>query len=141
VGFGGVAAEEFDGLNAVGCEVVVDVVGEVLTDGYGSEGNAGSPFVDEVFDVGEAMVAGVGEVLDELRLGDVTFCEGFGADGPYGGDPGESGAGAPLVGKVEPLAGADGVLDLFAVFECEKRGVADKECGVGLAEHGYGIGR
>lgn len=96
--------------------------------------------MDEVVDVGEAVVAGVGEVFDDLRLGDVAFGEGFGADCPYGGDPGESGAGAPLVGEVEPLAGADGVFDLFAVLESEKSGVADEECGVGLAEHGDGIG-
>ena len=33
--------------------------------------------------------------------------EGFGPDGPDGGDPGCAGAGGPLVGEVEPEAGAD----------------------------------
>ena len=43
--------------------------------------------------------------------------EGFGADGPDGGDPREVGAGVPFVGEVEPLAGAYGLFDVGAGFE------------------------
>ena len=95
---------------------------------------------DEVVDVGEAVVAGAAEVFGELGGGDVAVSEGFGADGPDGGDPGEAGAGVPLVGEVEPLAGADGWLDCFAGFEGEQGGVADEEGSVGLLQHGDGVG-
>ncbi len=98
----GEGAEEFDGLQAVGVEGVVDVLGEVGADGFGGEGEAGGPFVDEVFGVGEAGVAAGGEVGDELLGGEVVGGEGFGADGPDGCDPGESGALAPEGCHVEP---------------------------------------
>ena len=68
----------------------------------------------------------------------VGWAEGFGADGPDGGDPGEVGAGAPLVGEVEPVAGADGCFDLLAGLKGEEGGVADEDGGVGLLQHGEG---
>ena len=70
VGFGGVAAEEFDGGDAVGRERVVDVAGEVVADGGGRDGDARRPLFDERVDVGEAVVAGVLQVVDELGGGD-----------------------------------------------------------------------
>ena len=66
MGLRGVVAEDLNGANAIGCEGVVNVVGEVLTDRPGREGKAGSPFADQVFDVGDAIVAGTREVFDEL---------------------------------------------------------------------------
>jgi len=137
----GVTPEVLDSSDAVGCEAVVDVVGEVFADGLGSKGDTWSPLADEVVDMGQAMIAGGCEVFDELCCGDVAFGEGFGANGPDSGYPGEAGSGVPLVGEVEPLAGADGVFDLLAMFEGEERGVADEEGGVGLAKHGDGVGR
>ena len=67
--------------------------------------------------------------------------DGFGADGPEGGDPDGSGEGVPLVGEVEVeevFAGA--ALAGLAVFEGEERGVADEEGGVGGAQHGVEVG-
>ena len=52
VDFGGVLAEEFDGADAVGVEEVVDVVGEVVADGCGWDGDAGGPLGYELIDVG-----------------------------------------------------------------------------------------
>jgi len=49
--FRGVLAEEFDGANAVGVENVVDVIGEVVTDGGRWKGDAWRPLFDEIFDV------------------------------------------------------------------------------------------
>ncbi len=64
------------------------------------------------------MGAGVVEVFDELGGGDVGDAEGFGADCPDGGDPGEVGAGVPLVGEVVPGAlVVKGLFDVGAVFE------------------------
>ncbi len=140
VGFGGVLAEEIDGLDAGGVESVVDVVGEVVADGRGWDGDAWGPLMDEVFDVGEAVVAGVGEVFGELGGGDVAGGERLGAGGPDGGDPGEVGAGLPLVGKVEPLAGADELFDLSAGFESQEGGIAYEDRGVGVVEHRDGVG-
>lgn len=45
-------------------EDVVDVLGEVGADGGGGDGEASGPFVDEGVDVGEAVIAGLGEVVD-----------------------------------------------------------------------------
>lgn len=116
-------------------------MGQVFTDGLRSEGDSGGPFANKVFDVSEAVISREGEITDNLRLVDVAFSEGFTAGRPYGGHPGKAGPGVPLVGEVEPLARADGVLDLLAVFECEERRIPDEECGVGLTEHGNGVGR
>ncbi len=69
VDFGGVSAEAFDGVDAVGVEVVVDVVGEVVANGGGRDGDARGPLIDEFFDVEEAVVAGRFEVFGELRGG------------------------------------------------------------------------
>ena len=66
IDFGGVLPEEFDGADAVGVEAVVDVVGEVVADGRGWDGDAGGPLGDELIDVGEAVGAGVVEVFGEL---------------------------------------------------------------------------
>jgi len=71
-GFSSVSAEELNGLEAGLVEDVVNVLGEVVADGGGWDGDARCPLVDEVFDVGEAVVAGVGEILGELGRGDVA---------------------------------------------------------------------
>ncbi len=139
VDLGGVLAKELDGADAVFGEVVVDVAGEVMVDGSGGQGDAESPGADEGFDVGLTVDAGLVEVFSELGGGDG---EGVWTCGPYGGDPGEAGAGVPLVGEVVPGAGADSVdgLDVGAVFESEESRVADEDGGVVIAEHGDGIG-
>ena len=54
---GGVLAEQFDGANAVRIEMVVNVLGEVMTNGCGRDRNARCPFFDEIFYVGEAVIA------------------------------------------------------------------------------------
>jgi hypothetical protein len=64
-------AKAFDGANAVGVEDVVNIRGEVVADGCGRDGDAGSPLFDEFFDVEEAVVAGGFEVFGELRGGKV----------------------------------------------------------------------
>ena len=66
--------------------------------------------------------------------------QGFGADGPDGGDPGKASAGAPLVGEVEPEAGTGGCFDLVERFVGEESGVADEQGSVGVGEHGDGVG-
>ena len=71
VDFGGVLAEELDGTDAVGVEFVVDVESQVVADSVGGDWETGCPLLDEVFDVSEAVVAGEGEVLDELCRGSV----------------------------------------------------------------------
>ena len=126
IGFGGVSAKERDGGDAVGGEGVGDVVGQVMADGGGRQGDARSPLFDEGVDVGEAVVAAILEIVDEFCGGDRG--EGFGADGPYGGDPWKSGAGVPFVGEVEPEAWADGWVgfDPGAGFESQQRRVADE---------------
>src|ERR1700730_2397365 len=87
VDFGGVLAEAFDGADAVGVEDIVNIRGEIVAGGGGGGGNARGPLFDEVFDVEKAVVAGGFEVFGELRGGEVGRGEGFGADGPDGGDP------------------------------------------------------
>ena len=69
-GFGGVAAEELDGGDAVGREGVVDVAGEVVADGLRWDGDARGPFGDKLVDVGEAVIAGELKVCGELGWGD-----------------------------------------------------------------------
>lgn len=110
-GFGGEMAEGFDGLDAGGVEGVVDVAGEVVVDGGGGDGDAGGPLADEIVDMGEAVVAGGLEVGGDLGGGDSGGGEGLGADGPDRGDPGQTGAEVPLLGEIEPLAGAGGCFD------------------------------
>ena len=139
--FCSVAAEELDGGYAVVIERVVDVAGEVVADGFGGDGDARRPLGDERVDVGETVVAGLLKVFDELRGGDRGGGESFGANSPDGGDPGQAGAGAPLVGHVDPEAGAGGLLDAAAGFEGQERGIADEQGGVGVGKHGDGIGR
>ncbi len=136
----GVAAEELHGMDAVLGEDVVDIPCEVLADGLGWNGETRGPLFDEVVDVGEAVIAGRGEVFGELGSGNVARAKRFRADGPDGGDPGESGAGMPLMGEVDPFAGADGLLDLGSGFERDQGGVADEQGGISLLEHGDGIG-
>lgn len=118
----------------------MDVNRQVMLDGYRGDADARSPFANEVVDVGEAVVAGCGEVAGELIRGKVALRERFGADGPDGSDPGEAGAGAPFVSQVEPLAGADGLFDLLAGLESEERGISDEQSGVRVPEHRDGIG-
>jgi len=115
-------------------------MGEVMADGSGRERDAGGPLADEVCDVGETVVAGELEVERELGRGRAAGCEGLGAGGPDGGDPGEAGAGVPLMGEVDPEEGAGDGFDLGLALAGEEGGVADKERGVGLAEHRHGVG-
>lgn len=91
-------AEELDGKEAVGVQGVVNIAGEVGADGFGADGDAGSPVGDDLVDVGEAGIAAGVEVGDELRSGEAGGSEGLGADGPDGGDPGKAGELAPEVG-------------------------------------------
>jgi hypothetical protein len=44
------------------------------------------------------------------------------------------------VGEVVPFARADGSFDLIAGFKGEERRIADEDGGVGLVQHGNGIG-
>ena len=102
---------------------------------------AWGPLVDELFGVGEAGVAAGGEVRDELLRGEAGGGEGFGAEGPDGGDPGKAGEFAPEVGEVEPEEwGFGGVVDGGAMLAGEEGGVADEEGGVGGGEHGAVVG-
>ena len=88
----------------------------------GASVDARGPLPDQIVDVGEAVVAGAVEVFDERGRGDSVLRQGLGTDGPDGGDPGQAGAGAPLLRDVDPEAGADLLLDLGAVLEGEQRG-------------------
>ncbi len=90
VELGGVLAKQLDGADAVFVEVVVDILREVFADGCGREVDARGPLVDEVFDVSEAVVAGLVEVGGDLGGGLVLKMgrEDFVPDGPDGGYPG-----------------------------------------------------
>lgn len=119
----------------------MDVLGEVVADGGGRNGDAWGPLLYEVFDVIEAVVAGVREVFDESSRGSMAVRESLRADGPDGGYPGKSGANLPLVGEVEPMTRAYGLLDCFARFQCKQRRIADENRSVCLLKHGDWIGR
>ena len=140
VGFGGVLAEELDGAEAVGVEDVVNIRGEIVADSGGWDSDSRSPLFDQPLDIEKAVVAGGFEVFGELQRCDVARGQGFGADGPDGGDPGKVGSDVPLVGEVVPLARADGSFDLIAGFEGKERRIADEDGGVCLVQHGDGIG-
>jgi len=75
-----------------------------------------------------------------LGGGEVGCAEGLGADGPHRCNPGKVCADVPFVGEVEPLTGADGFFDGFAGFESEESRIANEDRGVGLLQHGDGIG-
>jgi len=70
----------------------------------------------------------------------IRLIESFGADCPDGGDPGETGASAPLVGEVEPFAVADGFFDRLAGFEGEEGWVSDEDGCIGTLQHCDGVG-
>src|SRR5271163_2719868 len=91
--FGRILAEDFDGADAVGVENVVDVVGEVVSDGGGGDGDAGGPLFDELFDVEKAMIARGFQVFGKLSRGEIRWAEGLRTDSPDRGYPGEIGAG------------------------------------------------
>jgi len=140
-GFGGVLTEELDGANAVGVKDVVDVMGEVVTDGGGRDGDARRPLFDQVFDVEKAVVAGGFEVFGELCRGEVFWAvESFGPHRPDSGDPGKVGTDAPLMGEIEPSARADFFFDGIAELESEEGRVTDEDGCVRLLQHGDGIG-
>jgi len=113
-------------------------VGKVPADGGRWDGDARGPLFDQAVDVGETVVAGELKVGGELGWGDVS--QGFRADGPDGGDPGQAGATGPLMGEIEPKAGADGGFDVGAGLLGDERWIADEESCVGLLQHGDGIG-
>lgn len=62
-----IAIKELDAGQARFVEEVPDVFFEVGADGGCGHGHAGAPLADEVFDVGDAGVAGGLEVADDLR--------------------------------------------------------------------------
>ncbi len=135
-----VAIKELDAGEAGFVEEVPDVFLEVGADGGGGHGHAGAPLADEIFDVGEAGVAGGLEVADDLRGRGAGGAGRVGADGPEGGDPICGGEVMPLFGEVdvaEALAGAQAAG--IAFLEGEERGIADEERGVGCAEHGVEV--
>lgn len=140
VDLGGVLAEEFYGADAVGVECVVDVVGEVVTYGLGEEREARGPLADDVFNVGEAVIAREGEVFGELGGCDVGDRESVRSHRPDGGDPRETCAGPPLVREVEPVAGTHGFFELRADIEGDESGVSDEYGCIGLLEHSDGVG-
>lgn len=76
-----------------------------------------------------------------MLRGEVGGGEGFGAERPDGGYPGEASELAPEVSEIEPEEGGRATVDGGFAFACEECGVADEECGVGGGEHGRGIGR
>ena len=98
----------------------MNVLGEIAVDGGGREVDARGPFDDQVVDVGEAVVAGAVEIFDQPVGGQGFGSQRLWADGPDGGDPGQAGAGVPLVGDVDPETGADLLLDLVAGLEGEQ---------------------
>ena len=76
-----------------------------------------------------------------MLRGEAGWGQGFGAEGPDGGYPGEAGEFAPEVGEVKPEEwGFGGVVDGGAVLAGEECGVADEERGVGAGEHGGEVG-
>jgi len=87
------------------------------------------------------VVAGELKVRGELGCGDVS--QGFGADGPDSGDPGQVGATCPLMGEVEPEAWADGGFDAGAGLLGDERRIADEEaasacCNMAMGSAGVG---
>ena len=138
IDFGGVLAEDLDGANAVSVEDVMDVIGEIVTDGGRWKSDARGPLGDQIFDIQEAVIARGFEIFDELSGGEVI--EGFRTDGPDGCDPGETGTGAPFLSEVEPLTGADVFFDGFPGFEGKKSRIADEDGRVGLLQHRDGVG-
>ena len=117
----------------------MDVLREIGADGFGRERKARGPLLYESVNVREAMVARELEIAGELDGGE--FAEEVGTAGPDGGDPGQAGAGVPLVGEVEILAGAaKSEIDFGAAFKGEQGGIANEERGIGLREHGDGVG-
>ena len=141
VGFGGVLAEELDGADAVGVQDVVDVMGEVMADGGGRDGDARRPLFDEVLDVKKAVIARGFEVFGQLGSGEVfEAAESFGPHRPDSGDPGKVGADAPLMSEIEPLARANFFFDGIAGFESEEGRITDEDGCVRLLQHGDGIG-
>ena len=109
-----------------------------MADGGGGNGDPRGPLFDEIFDVEEAVVAGGFDVFGELRGGEVRVVEGFGTDGPDGGDPGKASADMPPCES--SIRRADGGFDLFAGFERREGGVSDEDGSVGVLEHGDGVG-
>ena len=138
VDLGRILAEEFDGSNTVSIEDVMDVIGEIVTDGGGGKGDSRGPLFDEILYIQKAVVAGGFEILNEL--GGRQMVQGCGTDGPDGCDPGETGTGAPFLSEVEPLTGADVFFDGFPGFEGKKSRIADEDGRVGLLQHRDGVG-
>ena len=136
---GGERAEEADGLEAGWVKVIEDVFSEIGTDGCGGKSDVGGPLADKRFDVFEAVDAGLVEVVDKglacLRVG-----ERCGTCGPDGGDPRQAGVAAPKGSYVVPFAEAGSGFDVGALLKGEQGGVADEKGGVGMGEHGDGVG-
>lgn len=66
----------------------MDVVGEVMPDGGGGDGDARGPLFDELVDVKQAMIARGFEVFGELSGSDARWAESVRAHGPDGSYPG-----------------------------------------------------
>jgi len=141
---GGFAEEGFHAGDAIVVEDVMDVGGEVGADGGLGDGEAGGPLVDEGVKVGEAVVAGLDEVVGDrlpcLRSETWGTRRVFGST-PDGGDERQACESGPFFGEVvvvELFAGAGESVGTF--FEGEECWVADKDGGVGLVEHAVEVG-
>ena len=126
----GFGAEAADGLDTCGREDVVNVLHEVVPDGGRRDGDSRGPLQHEIFAVGQTTVARPDEVVDELGGG--GGMKRLRADGPDCGNPRQIRVGDPLLGKIEPGAWADVLIDESAGFEGEEGGVADEQSRVGL---------
>ena len=146
VGFVGVLAEEVDGLDAGGVKGVMDVVSAVVADGRGWEGDAWGPLVDEVFDVGETVVAGVGEVFGELGSEVLMWLWAsklMARIGPDGGIPRREavGAGFAIRGRGQTTGrGLRRVSIWVRDSRASRAGSPTMDGGVGLVEHCDGVG-
>jgi hypothetical protein len=94
------------------------------------------PLGDQGVDVLDAVDAGLVQVVGNALVQRPAV-----RSTPDGGDEGQAGEGAPLVGQVvvdELFAGALEAVGAF--FEGKEGGVADDDGGVGLVEHGVEVG-
>ncbi len=118
----------------------MNIVSEIVANGFRCEWEARGPFANDVLDVREAVIAGLSQVFDELLRSGVGSRERFRTDSPDGSDPGQAGAAAPLVGEIKPMAGADRFFELRTDIEGNKSGVADENGGVRQFKHREGVG-
>lgn len=135
-----ISAKESNGFDALLGESVVDVYREVVSHDGWRKTESRSPFAHKVFDVGKSMIARADEIAGDCGCGDVTLRERLRPDSPHGRNPGQTRPGGPLVRDVKPLAGSHSGFNAGALFDGQQSGIADQQGGVGLLEHGDGIG-